>query len=95
MSWITYPRHTIAERTDIEIPPNKRNYRKQKLHLRIARSNLAILNEDAGHALQGRPNKRDAVLAYRAEHPDATQREIAAALGMSKTTVNKWLKAGE
>lgn len=54
-----------------------------------------VLGEDEYRNV-GRPKgsgtKRDAVLAYKATHPDASQREIAAALGMSKTTVNKWLK---
>lgn len=98
VSWITYPRHTIAERTDIEIPPNKRNGRKLEQHMvylnGLRKMRRDILGEDE-YKNSGRPNKRDAVLAYRAKHPDATQREIAAALGMSKTTVNKWLKAGD
>lgn len=90
--YITFPRHTIEELTGVLIPPNKRNGRKQSLHLKMARSNLAILNEDFGHGLQGRKPKRDLIRGYAAEHPGESQREIAAALGVSKTTVNKWLK---
>lgn len=94
--YVRFPRDDIAKLTAIPMPANKRNGRKQALHLRLARANLEILNEDAGHALQGRPKgsgtKADAVRAYKEAHPDATQREIAAALGCSKTTVNKWLR---
>lgn len=98
--YVTFPRDTIARLTAIQMQANKRNGRKQGLHLRLARANLAILNEDASQALQGRPKgvsnkehpKRDAILQYKAEHPKATQRQIAAALGVSPTTVNKWLK---
>lgn len=92
--YTTFPRTDIERLTDIDIPANKRNGRKQPLHLRMARSNLEILSEDAGHALQGRKPKRDEIRGYAFDHPDASQREIAAALGVSKTTVNKWLKSG-
>ena len=98
-SYLTFPRHTIEELTGVEIPPNKRNYRKQALHLRMARSNLEILSEDAGHALQGRPKgsgeKRDLIRAYAREHPEANHSEIARALGVSRPTVIKWLKDDE
>lgn len=89
---VRYPIDTIAKRTGIPIKRNKRNGRKQSLHLKMARSNLAILSEDAGHGIQGRKPKRDLIRSYAAEHPEASQREIARALGVSKTTVNKWLK---
>lgn len=95
-SYITFPRHTIEELTAIEIPRNKRNGRKQELHLRLARANLEILGEDAGHALQGRPKgsgtKKEEIRAYAAAHPEANHSEIARALGVSRPTVIKWLK---
>lgn len=78
------------------IPKNKRNYRKQALHLRMARSNLEILSEDAGHALQGRPKgsgeKCELIRSYAREHPDANHSDIAKALGVSRPTVIKWLR---
>ena len=40
----------------------------------------------------GAPTKCDEIRAYAAEHPEASQRAIAKALGVSPTTVNKWLK---
>ena len=40
----------------------------------------------------GAPTKRDEIRAYAAEYPEASQRAIAKALGVSPTTVNKWLK---
>lgn len=97
---VTYPIDEIAERTGIKIEKNKRNHRSQALHLKMARSILEILSEDAGHPLQGRPKgspnkahpKRDAIRAYAAEHPDASHSAIAKALGVSRTTVVKWLK---
>lgn len=98
LRYVTFPRKDLEKITAIDMPPNKRNYRKQALHLRMARSNLAILSEDAGHALQGRPKgsgtKRDAIREYAAAHPDANHSQIARALGVSRPTVIKWLKDG-
>ena len=91
-----FPRRDAESLSGIPIPPNKRNGRKQDLHLRIARSSLEILSEDAGHALQGRKIgsgiKRDLIRDYRADHPNANHSEIARALGVSRPTVIKWLR---
>ena len=93
-------RDKIEEKTSMEMKPNKRNGRPQALHLKLARSHLEILNEEEGRSRQGRPkgspNKRhpkaEAIRTYAAEHPNASQRQIAKALNVSPTTVNKWLK---
>lgn len=96
LRYATFPRADLERITAIAMPANKRNYRKQALHLRMARSNLEILSEDAGHALQGRPKgsgeKRDLIRAYARGHPDASHSEVAKALGVSRTTVIKWLR---
>lgn len=93
-----FPIKDLERISGIAIPKNKRNYRKQALHLRMARSNLEILSEDAGHALQGRPKgsgeKRELIRSYAREHPDANHSDIAKALGVSRSTVIKWLRAG-
>lgn len=91
-----FPIKDLERISGIAIPKNKRNYRKQALHLRMARSNLEILSEDAGHALQGRPKgsgeKRELIRSYAREHPDANHSDIAKALGVSRSTVIKWLR---
>ena len=99
-----FPRRDIEKLTNITIPPNKRNGRTLEQNMQIVnglrKMRRDALGEDeyrnAGRPL-GSPNKkhpkRDAVLAYRASHPGVSQREIAAALGVSKTTVNKWLNS--
>ncbi len=103
LRYIRFPRKDLERITAMPMPPNKRNGRKQAQHLAGARAiqqindqfNGTNWREGAGRP-KGSPNrehpKRDAVLAYREAHPEATQREMAAALGISKTTVNKWLK---
>ena len=96
LRFCNFSRKELESYTGVPMPPNKRNYRPQALHLKMARSNLEILSEDAGHALQGRPKgsgeKRDAIRAYAAENPGASNSEIAKALGVSRTTVVKWMK---
>lgn len=91
---VTYPVTSISNRSGIPIEKNKRNGRKQKVHLRIARSTLEIMNEDEGRTLQGRPKgsgtAESRVRDYRAEHPEASVTEVARALGISRTTVYKW-----
>ncbi len=97
LRYATFPRKDLEKITAIDMPANKRNHRKQALHLRMARSNLEILSEDAGRALQGRPKgtgtKAGLIRAYAAEHPEASHSGIAKALGVSRTTVIKWLKS--
>lgn len=98
---VTYPIDEIVERTGIKIEKNKRNYRPQEVHLKIARATCDVLHSDGEWRAIGRPKgspnkrhpKRDMIRAYAAEHPDASQRAIAKALGVSPTTVNKWLKS--
>lgn len=91
-------RDKVREKTQLPMPVNKRNGRKQALHLRMARSNLEILSEDAGHALQGRPKgsgtKASLVRDYARAHPGESHSAIARALGVSRPTVIKWLGPG-
>ena len=88
--YITYPIDTIIARTDIYIKKNKRNGRKQILHLKMARSNLEILNEDNGKALQGRPAKANIVQLWQQEHPNGRKVDCIRDTGLSKPTVYKW-----
>ena len=95
----TYPRRAIERITAIPIPPNKRNGRTRLAH--ITRQNQIFdLDVQSGEPeRRGRPKgsankrhpKRDAIWAYADAHPGESQRQIATALGVSKTTVNKWL----
>jgi hypothetical protein len=91
---VTYPVNSISYRSGIIIPKNKRNGRKQGLHLKMARSNLAIMNEDIGSSLQGRPKgsgeKKELVEEWRKAHPTGKPKECIAETGLSKNTVYKW-----
>ena len=86
----------IEKLTDIRIERNKRNYRNQNFHLRIARNTLELMNEESGKTLQGRPKgsgtKEELVKEYIEENPDDNPTEIARALNISRPTVYKYMK---
>ena len=95
-NYFTFPIDSITELTAIPIEKNKRNGRKQSLHLKIARATLDIMNEEKGKALQGRPTKEIEVQQWRYEHPTGTVTACAKQLGISRTTVYKhWESAAE
>lgn len=91
----------VEKLTDIRIDRNKRNGRRQSLHLRIARANRDILCEERGkkdwREGAGRPKgsgtAQARVAEYRAEHPAASVSEVARALQISRPTVYKWWDA--
>ena len=89
----TFPRKDLEKISNIRIEANKRNFRKQEVHLGRMRA-LQTYDDPEGkwryHG--GAPTKQKLIQDYAEEHPGATQREIAAALGVSSTTVNKWVK---
>ena len=101
VAYATLPIGSIEYFSGLRIERNQRRKgRKQEEHLRRARALCDLDHPDGswreGNSRKGRPNKRhpkrDAILEYAERHPGQTQREIAAALGVSKSTVNKWLR---
>lgn len=98
LRYARFPRDDIARLTAIPIKANKRNGQKQPDHLEEARAIRDIRQRrkgthwwDGGNR-DGAPTKRDLVRSYVDTHPGESQREVARALGVSPTTVNKWLK---
>ena len=85
----------MCRRAKIAPHANKHNGRPQALHLEGARAIQEINDKANGTCWRdgnGRKPKRDEIRAYAAEHPDASHAAIAKALGVSRTTVIKWLK---
>lgn len=82
----------IEKLTDIRINRNKRNYRNQKLHLRGARA-IQEINDPKSNWRNndGRPSKEKLVKEYIKNNPDKNPTEIARNLGISRTTVYKYL----
>lgn len=89
-NYIRFPIDSISKLTDIPIEKNKRNYRRQETHLKIARSVLSIMNEENGKALQGRKSKKNIVEQWQKEFPDGTKAECIRKTGLSKSTVYKY-----
>lgn len=93
--YATFPRKDVEKLSGIGVPANKRNGRKQEVHLAGARAIQEINDKFNGTNWRdgnGRKSKRDMVRKYAAEHPEANHSQIARALGVSRPTVIKWLK---
>lgn len=91
--YVRFPRNDIAKLSGIAIKKNKRNFRKQSVHLGRARA-VQYFDDPEGNwrNAHGAPTKEEQIKAYAAEHPEMSNRRIAEALGVSRNTVNKWLK---
>lgn len=92
--YMTFPIEDISKISGIAIEKNKRNGRNQGLHLKMARSNLAIMNEDIGSSLQGRPEgtgtKKKIIKEWQKCHPEGKKIDCIRETGISKPTVLKW-----
>lgn len=89
-NYMTFPIDTITTLTNLPIEKNKRNGRKQELHLRLARANKAILKEAGEMKKEGRPSKQSEIEEWQRLNTTGTKRECAAALGVSRATVYKY-----
>ena len=87
--------HDIEKLTDIRIDRNKRNYQKQSDHLEEARMIRDLRMKREGRKWtdnNGRPSKENLVKEYLEENPDHSPTEIARNLGISRTTVYKYME---
>ena len=81
----------IAKKTGIPLEPNKRNGRKQAIHLERARAVQNIDYPDgAWRNKEGRPDKAKIVEAWQESHPDGKKADCIRDTGLSKPTVYKW-----
>ena len=94
-NYITFPIDSIVNLTDIPIEKNKRNYRTQETHLKIARATKLVLKEVGEMNPEGRPSKEAAVIEWRRQHPTGSKAECIAATGISKSTVYRHWSAGD
>ena len=94
--YCTFPIKDIEVISAIPIKRNRRNGRKQKAHLKVARMIQQLNDEERGTNWRegnGRPagsgTKEKIIREYVTAHPNASVSEIAKALGVSRTTVYK------
>lgn len=86
-------RDRIERRTAIELPKNKRNGRPQRQHIEVMNALREIDHPNGSwRNKDGAPTKAELVREYAAAHPDANHSAIARELGISRTTVIKWLR---
>ena len=93
-NYMTFPIDTITKLTAIPIKKNKRNGRKQAVHLEIARNTLQTLNKYSDTNLQGRPKgsgtKEAQVKEWKRQNPNGTITQCSQETGMSRTTIYKY-----
>lgn len=92
-SYITYPIKTIENRTGIHIERNKRNGRKQTVHLMGARAIQEINDKVNGTNWRegnGRKPKNEIVAEWRKNNPNGKKADCKRDTGLSKPTVYKW-----
>lgn len=90
-NYITYSRKEAERVSGIPMPPNKRNGRKQAIHLERARAVQEIDYPDgAWRNKNGRPDVSKVVEEWRKLHPDGKKADCIRETGLSKPTVYKW-----
>lgn len=87
----------ISKKTGIPLTPNKRNGRKQSLHLKLARANRDILQAESGvdnwyqnSPHSGRKSKKNIVVEWRKAHPAGKKIDCYRDTGLSRVTIDKW-----
>lgn len=87
---IRYPIDIISQRSGIQIEKNKRNGRKRAEHVKYMRG-MKVLRMTLGEDVKGgRPTKRDEVLSYLAQYPNARKCDVVRGTGLSRMTVDKY-----
>ena len=89
----TFPRDDISKLSGIFIKENKRNFRKQEMHLKIVNSTRKFRRDELGedeYKNNGRPSVEKIVREYRVKYPDAKKADCIRDTGLSKPTVYKW-----
>ena len=94
-NYITFPIDSITRLTAIPIEKNKRNFRKQALHLKLARGTKKILKEAGELKADGRPSKEAAVIEWRLLNPEGKIQECMEDLQISRSTAYKYWKESE
>ena len=92
-SYMTFPRKDIEIVTGISIPPNKRNYQKQKDHLEEIRMIRDLRMKRQGKKWtdnNGRKSKKDEVISYLLFNQNATKYRCIKETGLDKKTVYKY-----
>lgn len=85
-------RETLVRLSGVPMEANKRNGRTQDRHMVYLNGMNRLRREMGEEFATGRPKKQQLVCDYKRVHPEMSNRQIAEALGVSRNTVNKWVK---
>lgn len=82
----------IEKLTDIRIERNKRNYRKQKDHVKMMNFVRDEINQNTtwNKIGNGRKPKKDIVEEWKKNNPDGKKIECHRDTGLSRVTIDKW-----
>lgn len=89
-------RETLVRLSGVPMTANKRNGRTRQAHIKRVNAMIDFdisMGEKDVRYHGGAPTKQAMVEEYAAAHPDLSRRQIAQELGLSRNTVNKWLKS--
>lgn len=83
-------REWIEKQTKVPIPPNKRNGRKQAVHVQFMNLNrqFKVMNGECTNG--GRPTAQARVQEWRLAHPEGRKADCVRDTGFDKKTVYKW-----
>ena len=88
--YATFPIKDIEKLTCIPIPRNKRNGRKQAVHIKYMNNQRKFKVELGECTNGGRPSKKKMVEDWQAVHPDGRKADCIRETGLSKPTVYRW-----
>lgn len=84
------PRARLEDWQGWKYEGQKRNYRKQEIHLFLARNQKAALKMLGEMKPEGRPSACDIVLSWKKQHPDGRKIDCIKETGLAKSTVYRW-----
>lgn len=89
------PRTRLEDWQGWKYEGQKRNYRKQEIHLFLARNQKAALKMLGEMSPEGRPSACSIVANWKKQHPDGRKIDCIKETGLAKSTVYKWWNGGE
>lgn len=92
--YVTFPIEDIQKLSGIAIQKNKRNGRKQAVHLQIMNSTRDILYpEGEWRNKDGRPAKQDLIQEWKQQHPEGSKADCNRDTKIDPKTIRKWWSA--
>ena len=95
-NYVTYSRAEVERVSGISVPPNKRNGRKQRDHIKVMNTMKALKKQLGEEVKEGRPKgsgtAEQTVREWQESHPAGKKADCIRETGLSKPTVYKWWK---